>query len=65
MVAKFDNRRFRTLTDIVIPAGTLVLPQPDGSATATDPSGEVHLKIDDFENGVTEGLMRQLAEDEA
>lgn len=66
MVANYDNRRFRTLVDIVIPAGTLVLPSGDGSGrldAPNDPCGTTaRLDIDD---GVRVGVIRQLAEGEA
>lgn len=66
-LAQYDSRRYRTLVAITIPAGTLALPQPDGSLKIVDPLlPELHAVVS---SGAVEleaqGLIRQLADGEA
>lgn len=65
MTAKYDNRRFRTLADITIPAGTLLLPTPQGGLTAMAPDGTLTVEVHSLEEAQTSGVVRQLAEGEA
>jgi len=64
-MAPYDSRRFRTLADITIPAGTLLLPNPSGSAEALSPDGAVTITVHVLADAERQGLVRQLAEGEA
>lgn len=57
----YDMRRFRTLTDIVIPAGTLVLPTKDGyRAACTSPDTPEVTATFDIAEAIVAGTLKQL-----
>lgn len=65
MTRPYDARRFRTLTDLVIPAGTLILPNPSGTGEALSPDGSVTITVHDLPAAERNGVLRQLGDGEA